>query len=283
MTQQPDGAPLAIFLSPHFDDIALSCGGMAARLSRMGARCMGVTVCAAPSPQGELLTPFAQQLHQTWESASGTTMQAINDVRREEERQALRLLGLEPMWLHVPDAIYRHNPQGEYFYRSDEELFGKVAPEERRGLVPRIAQEVRRIARESGAKGHVRVFAPLAAGNHVDHQLVYWAARSLPPRYGVLFYEDYPYVAKEGVLEDRIGVIGEPALQLMQPRLVPIAEQIWVKIGAIARYKSQLGVLFGSSEAMPRYVRSYAQAVGNWGGAQYAERFWYMPPIYAIS
>jgi hypothetical protein len=52
---------------------------------------------------------------------------------------------------------------------------------------------------ESGARGRVRVFAPLAIGNHVDHQLVFWAARSLPPRYGALFYEDYPYAARKGL------------------------------------------------------------------------------------
>jgi LmbE family N-acetylglucosaminyl deacetylase len=51
-----------------------------------------------------------------------------------------------------------------------------------------------------------------------------------------------------------------------QPRLVPISEQIGVKIAAITRYRSQLGVLFGSSEAMPKVVRAYSQAVGAWGG-----------------
>ena len=96
--------PLAIFLSPHFDDIALSCGGMAARLSRMGARCLGVTVFAAPAPDGGVLSPFAEELHGKWRGASGQTIAAINEVRREEERAALRLLGLEPVWLDFPDA-----------------------------------------------------------------------------------------------------------------------------------------------------------------------------------
>lgn len=271
---------LAIFLSPHFDDIALSCGGMAARLSRAGAKCLGVTVCAAPAPTGEPLSPFALQLHDIWESASSTTVRAINDVRREEERQALRLLGIGPVWLDVPDAIYRRGSDGRHPYASEDALFGKVAPEERQILVPRITNEIRRIAMESGARGRVRVFAPLAIGNHVDHQLVFWAARSLPPRYGVLFYEDYPYAAREGALQRRFDMlkrVGE-----WQPRLVPISEQIGVKIAAITRYRSQLGVLFGSSEAMPKVVRAYSQAVGAWGGVPYAERFWYAPPVYTV-
>lgn len=274
--------PLAIFLSPHFDDIALSCGGMAARLSKMGARCLGVTVCAAPAPEGFPLSAFAQSLHQLWESASGTTVRAVNDVRREEERQALRLLGLEPIWLDVPDAIYRRGSQGEYFYDSEVTLFGKVAREERRTLVPRIAGEIRRIAMESGARGRVRVFAPLGVGNHVDHQLVFWAARSLPPRYGVLFYEDYPYAAREGALQARLNVLDRVLQAHWQPRIVPISEQIGIKIAAITRYKSQLGVLFGSGEAMPSAVRAYSQAVGASAGVGYAERFWRAPAVYTI-
>lgn len=261
---------LAIFLSPHFDDIALSCGGTAARLASMGARCVGLTVFAAPSPEGVVLSPFAQGLHDLWESEGGGGAVAINDVRREEERGAMRLLGLETTWLPLLDAPYRRGSAGNYLYTSNEELFGRVAPEERRLLAPQIAAEIRRVAQESGARGRVRVFAPLGVGHHVDHQLVFWAARHLPPRYGVLFYEDYPYAGKEGALRARLEELGLGA----QARLTPIPDLIGVKIAAISRYKSQLGVLFGSSEAMPKAVRAYAQSVGG----DYTERFWHIPP-----
>jgi LmbE family N-acetylglucosaminyl deacetylase len=185
---------------------------------------------------------------------------------------------LEPVWLDVPDAPYRHDQQGRYFYMADAELFGKVAAEERRTLVPRITDEIRRIAEENGAKGRIRVFAPLGVGRHVDHQLVFWAARRLGPRYGVLFYEDYPYVSRPGALQTRLEELNLP----VQPRVTPIPDLIGVKIAAIARYKSQLPILFGSSEAMPAAVRAYCEAVGGAPG-HYAERFWYIPPIYTIA
>src|SRR3712207_235493 len=102
----------AIFLSPHFDDIPLSCGGTAARLARKGARCVGLVVCAAPPPAGNDLSDYASWQHQKWESAGGRAGTSINDVRREEERAAMRLLGLEPMWLDVPDAPYRRGSAG---------------------------------------------------------------------------------------------------------------------------------------------------------------------------
>jgi LmbE family N-acetylglucosaminyl deacetylase len=274
-----DKAPLVLFVSPHFDDIALSCGAIAARLSRAGARCIGVTVFAAPAAPTDDLSPFARGLHDEWERAAGTTVQAINDVRRAEEQAALRLLGVEPVWLDFPDAPYRRSAQGEAYYTSDEQLFGMVAREERRHLVPRIANELRRVVAETGTLGRVRVFAPLGVGHHVDHQLAFRAARRLGPRYGTLFYEDYPYAAKRGALETRLRELNLP----MQPRITPVDDLIGVKIAAISRYKSQLDVLFGSADAMPAAVRQYLHGVaGGAHGIEYAERVWYSPPSYVI-
>jgi LmbE family N-acetylglucosaminyl deacetylase len=125
----------------------------------------------------------------------------------------------------------------------------------------------------------VRVFAPLAVGGHVDHRLAFLAARRLGPRYGVLHYEDYPYAAREGALQARVAELNRP----MQPRITSISDEIGVKIAAIARYKSQLDVLFGSAEAMPAAVRAYAQSVaGSTGDAGYAERYWYLPASYVL-
>src|SRR6187402_1498642 len=89
----------AIFLSPHFDDIALSCGGMAARLAKTGAQCIGLTVFAVGAGEGEELSPFAQGQHAMWEAWSGAKVEAFNEARREEERLAMKLLGLQPVWL----------------------------------------------------------------------------------------------------------------------------------------------------------------------------------------
>src|SRR5258708_37111056 len=110
---------LAIFLSPHFDDIVLSCGGVAARLSRMGARCISITIFTAPAPEGETLSPFAMGMHDEWERSGGGSAKAVNEVRRDEERAAMRLLNLETVWLDLPDAPYRRGPDGRYLYTSN--------------------------------------------------------------------------------------------------------------------------------------------------------------------
>jgi LmbE family N-acetylglucosaminyl deacetylase len=276
-----DRAPLVLFVSPHFDDIALSCGAIAARLSRAGARCIGLTVFAAPAPASVELSPFAQALHGEWERAAGTSVQAINDVRRAEEEAAMRLMGLEHVWLDFPDAPYRRSAEGEAFYTSDEQLFGEVAREERHDLVPRIADEIRRVASEvDGARGRVRVYAPLGVGTHVDHQITFRAARRLGPRFGTLFYEDYPYAGRPGALEARLRRLNLP----MQPRITPVDDLMGVKIAAISRYKSQLDVLFGSAEEMPKALRQYSRWVaGGAPGFEYAERVWHTRPSYVIA
>lgn len=252
---------------------------MAARLSRTGALCVGLTVCAAPPPTGTL-SHYAAGMHARWEASSAGEGLTINEVRKAEERQAMRTLGLQAEWLDVPDAPYRQSSSGKHFYNSDEELLGRVAAEERHELVPRITEEIVRMSTRMGARGRVRVFAPLGVGRHVDHQLVFWAARRLGPRYGVLFYEDYPYASREGALQARLE---ELHLTAQQPRVVAISELIGVKIAAIARYKSQLDVLFGSAGAMPQAVRAYCASVAAASdGVQYAERFWYIPPAYTV-
>jgi LmbE family N-acetylglucosaminyl deacetylase len=271
--------PLAIFLSPHFDDISLSCGGVAARLSRMGARCLGFTVFTAPVPEGVLLSPFAAAMHDDWERSNGTSVKAVNEVRRDEERAAMRLLGLESVWLDLPDAPYRQGSHANYLYTDNSQLMGVPAREEKRTLVPLIAGRISRVAAEAGARGRVRVFAPLGIGHHVDHQLVFLAARRLGPRYGVLFYEDFPYASRPGALDTRLAELDGS----MQPRLMPITDLIGIKIAAIARYKSQLASLFGDSEDMPAFVRAYFRSVaGDASPEQYAERLWSIPSSYRL-
>lgn len=277
--------PLTLFLSPHFDDIPLSCGGIAARLSRMGAHCIGITVFAAPHTEGMSLSAFAQNMHNDWESAAGMTMDAINGVRRREEEAAMRLLGLQHEWLDFQDAPYRRGKGGSYLYTSNDELMGVPAPEERVTLAAEIAATVREISRRAeeqlGARGHVRVFAPLGIGGHVDHQLVFRAARRLGPRFGVLYYEDFPYVTRPNALMSRLQSLGLPA----KSRVTPITDLIGVKIAAIARYKSQLGGLFDNPEAMPKAVRDYTGGVAaeaGWPPGEYAEQVWQLPSVYSV-
>lgn len=281
-----DPDTLILFLSPHFDDIPLSCGGIAARLAGVGAHCIGITVFAAPHDPDLPLSAFAQKMHNDWERSDGMSALAINAVRRREEEAAMRLLGLHHEWLDFMDAPYRRLTNGDYVYTSDVQLFGPPpAAEERRLLTKAIADKVRDVSDKAqarlGVSGRVRVYAPLGVGGHVDHQLVFSAARRLGPRYSVLYYEDWPYASRDGALMARLNNLKLHA----RPRVTPITDLIGLKIASIARYKSQLDVLFGSADAMPEAVRKYTGTVAQqagWPNGEYAERAWQLPPVYSL-
>ena len=72
-----------IYLSPHFDDAVLSCGGLIWEQVRRGERVEIWTVCAGAIPPGPL-SPFAAELHARW----GTGMASVEARRAEAEREA---------------------------------------------------------------------------------------------------------------------------------------------------------------------------------------------------
>src|SRR5438046_10721237 len=77
--------PKSVYLSPHFDDMVLSCGGWAAReLASAGRRGLCITVFAAPPPGP--LHDFARSLHEQWGEPEPA---AANAMRRKEDETAL--------------------------------------------------------------------------------------------------------------------------------------------------------------------------------------------------
>src|SRR3954454_9837392 len=85
----------AIFLSPHYDDVALSCGGTVARLAENGQTPVIVTIFAG-AILDELLTEFATWKHARW------GIEHVDDVqaqRQAEDLAAGAMLGCRMRWL----------------------------------------------------------------------------------------------------------------------------------------------------------------------------------------
>lgn len=249
----------ALYLSPHLDDAVLSCGGLIRRQATSGTPVLVITVFAG-EPQHAELSAYAAQMHSRWGNATHPTT-----VRREEDRRATDQLGAEYLHLAYADAIYRVSDDS-FLYSSDQELFGPIHPSEAT-LVPRLAETVVGLR----ASQDVTVYAPLAVGNHVDHQLVRDALLSLQARSSqIVFYEDYPYVDKPGALTDALTTLGtqewKSELQLLDE------ECLKAKIAAIAAYQSQMATLFEGERAMAVRVREYSRAVCPEQG--FAERYW---------
>jgi LmbE family N-acetylglucosaminyl deacetylase len=261
-----DPAVTAVYVSPHFDDIALSCGGWAAAASAAGRRGLGVTIFAGPPPGP--LHAYARRLHTRWGAPDPA---AGNRLRRVEDAAALARLGLDPLWLPFPDAVYRPVP-----YDSHAAIFGEVAAGEWTALLPAILAALRETLTARGVAPPTPLYVPLGVGHHVDHQLTHAAGLALwRAGWPVWFYEDYPYAAQPGVVAAavaRLAAAVAPARPI--PDLRDITATLPEKIAAITAYASQMSSLFPSLDAVPAAVRAYAAEVGAAAGLAGAERYW---------
>ncbi len=247
----------ALYLSPHFDDAVLSCGGQIAGQTTRGERVLIITV-AAGEPQTENYSFFAEYQHHVWDLSAAEVVAA----RRAEDARAVAHVGAELQTWSLPDAIYRLDPEsGEPLYTSNETLFGPLS----RAEAPLVAALARQIAAAPPAR---RVYAPLAIGNHVDHQLVRAAAEQAfaeRPRAALFYYEDYPYVQRQ---PDALAALLQPP-EAWAYAVRPLSEAaVEARIEAIAAYQSQLSMLFNGAETMARLVREQIAATGG-------ERYWY--------
>lgn len=248
----------SLFVQPHFDDVALSCGGTAARTARDGQQPAIVTVFASEIVDA-MVGDFAAWKHERWRLDDPD---AVLRVRREEDARAAAVLGCRLRWLGLPDAIYRGDR-----YTSDRELYGPVREEE--GELARfLADELASLPEWRDGN---RVFVPLAVGSHVDHQLVFEAGACLARRgVEVLAYEDLPYAihTPQGVAA-RLAQVGH---RLGPERQLAIEASEPAKLAAVGCYETQLPVIFRFTGDWQAALRSHARQVSASRGA--VERFW---------
>lgn len=248
-----------IYISPHLDDAALSCGGAIARHIANNQRVLVVTICTAAPPADAAFSPFVTQMHAAW----GLEPHEAVTARLQEDIAALECLGADGLWLGLEDAIYRLPT----VYTSNETLFAAVAPGDPLGgeLSARLDELVQRCP-------EAMFYAPLGVGQHVDHQVAYAAAMELS-RTGiaVAFYEDFPYVAAPGALEQRLAQLGGSGAFV--PSVLNIDATLARKISSIEAYASQIDHVFGDIQQMTRQVTMYAEELRPDIGT-YGERLW---------
>ena len=238
-----------IYLSPHFDDVAFSCGGLIWEQVEAGHTVSVWTVCAGEPPPGPI-SPYAQSLHERW----GTGQEAVA-VRRAEDLLSSGRMGASSQNFSIPDAIYRRSPvDDEYLYTSDAELFIEL-----RRVESQMVESLRDELNQSLPQDFELV-CPLALGGHVDHRLVRSAAEGL----GVpmWYYADYPYTSSP---EDDL----DEHDQGMLPRLYPVSErglEIWQH--AVAAHSSQISTFWSSTDEMRDAIQAYWKPVKG-------TRLWY--------
>jgi LmbE family N-acetylglucosaminyl deacetylase len=256
-----------VYLSPHFDDIALSCGGLVWSQAQAGDQVSVWTVCAGKTPpdllkKSESLSPFAASLHQRWQVG-----QEAVEIRRREDSASCQTMGAAHRHLPLPDCIYRQagrdywatrrraakaQASAPFLYDSEQALFGSLHHAEQ----PLVEQLGRFLAQE--VPEQAQVVCPLALGGHVDHRLARAAAEQSGRR--LLYYADYPYVLQQiETLDTLQGAGWKKHLTLLSPE----ALQAWQ--ASIASHASQISTFWPNLEVMAQEIDRYGGLLG--GGA----------------
>jgi LmbE family N-acetylglucosaminyl deacetylase len=280
-----------VFVSPHPDDAALSCGGLIARLRDGGETVTILTVYSGPGTLARL-TPYQRVAlgfgsREKWQldddadlaeaapanagAAAGATPtpEQVMAVRRAEDESFVRFVGASVVFLNLPDAVFRG-------YEGDVELLGEPRPDD-----PPPIEGLR--AALAGLAPDA-LYVPFAIGGHVDHRGARRAAMALLAEPGspyldrALFYEDFPYALKTGFerpeqLDPEI-LPSLPAGVALTPEYVEITDLLDRKLAGLRAYESQLGRLFGGDNPMASDVREHATRVGELGGIGPSERYW---------
>lgn len=243
-----------VFVSPHLDDVVLSCGGAVAKAARTGVPTV-VTVFAG-LPDGEA-SDFARFQHERWKLPDDNVVAS----RRDEDVRAIKALGenVSIEWLDYLDAIYR-----DPGYASDEALFGQPLACDLR-LAEQVYQHLRRYPTST-------YVLPLGVGNHVDHQIVREAgAMLLRDGSEVWTYAEIPYALDEASMAVALTHVDHH--DPIQIRLDDDALER--KLNAVGEYASQLPVLFRDRGDARDEIEAFARRQGN---GEPVETLWRLKP-----
>ena len=229
----PDDQGKALVLSPHIDDAFLSIAGCMLRAHKHNVLVLDV---------------FGKStfLH----TRKAVSERGVFRIRREEERRATSIVGVDVRIWRYPTALYRS--------RCDAIGTAKDVPA---GMGESIWANVSTLMCSVGCS---RVFLPAGTGRHPDHVfLSRWVGRLSAIGFKVFLYEDMPYTA-----EHRNAVPPEvkAAPASWTQVLVDITSLVSEKKAVCRQYRSQL------DDAGVDTILSYAKSLG--GDGRYYERLY---------
>ncbi len=238
-----------IYLSPHLDDVIFSCGGLIWEQTNSGQDVEIWTIFAADAPI-DPLSLFAETLHDNW----GLEENAVK-IRREEDQKSSKIVGAAPHYLSYLDCIYRKSDSGNYYYQSDNDLFGGLDPGEV-DLITALTDDLK-----DQLPADAQIVVPLSIGNHVDHEVTRKAASRL--EIPLFFYADYPYArdadGKEILDFMRNSTDWEVEIYTVSERGI----QRWQQ--AALAYQSQLTIFWESESALMEEIKEFSSSIGGVG------------------
>lgn len=243
----------ALFLSPHLDDVAFSCGGTLAVLKALGWQVALATVFTR-----SVLQPTGFALACQTDKGLAPDVDYMR-LRRQEDEDFAAMMRVDRMiWAGLMEAPHRG-------YGSPAELFQPPREDDAIGdrMVERLAPLMERLRPEL-------VLVPQCLGNHVDHVQV----TRLLPRLGVkeertLWYRDTPYAVRQPTARPDASLPGEA-----RPLVVDVRNELSRKVAGCQFYRTQVGFQFGGNDAVGPTLEAFHQREAEaHGGTGRAETF----------
>lgn len=268
-----------LYISPHFDDVSLSCGGQIFRYGAIGDSVLVVTITGGEPPAGPH-SATVESLHRRWADSLGESPEAMVAQRRAEDWEAFGILRADVFHLPFLDCVYRARPDGAPLYPGPMDMFGAMIAEDE-GVIDFLAAALVELP-EAG-----RVYLPLGVGGHIDHG----ATRRAGERAfkGFVYYEDYPYTMIPGALEKVLPPAARGEWEAETHWLTEAA--LAAKIESVSAYRSQLSSFFAGPDDLAAKLReegarvmAAARADGEnipvWATA--GERTWRRRPAFTL-
>lgn len=236
-----------IFLSPHFDDVVLSAGGLVWELTKTGDRVEIWTICAGDPPSNKPLSDYAKMLHTFWELGD----EDVPYKRSLEDAASCQVLRAGSRRYTVPDCIYRYLPgTDEPIIKIPEEINQLLGPDEAY-LIPPVTDFLRKNLPDG-----CELVIPFTIGQHRDHVLTRIAAEGLC--LPLWHYVDYPYIIQKDY--DLAEWIPPQAEQFSIP-LSPDGLKAWQD--GVATHKSQLVFFWPDVPGMRVGIEAYSKSGGG--------------------
>ena len=230
------------FVSPHFDDAALSAGGLMAHLAKSG---VPITVATIFTKSDEPATLSAKKFLRL--SGFDGDAASLFRARTEEDMKAFSILGIKPVHLGFVDALWRKIPSPNLV----QKILGGLLPEfvhvypiyrllvASNKISPRDRETKKEITSVlsglAGTGNRFFVFCPLGLSSHVDHILTRDAClMAFGER--VILWSDFPYNIRSAAKPKEIAKIGTFAFEWK--------ENFSEKRKMIEAYRSQVSGLF---------------------------------------
>ncbi|WML35844.1 PIG-L family deacetylase [Clostridium sp. OS1-26] len=237
-----------LFLSPHLDDVILSCGMYIHKLIQNNSKVIIATVFSG-SIEPQYLSPLAKWFHSTCKLGNNAMM-----VRRLEDKNASKFVKADSIHLNLHECLYRRNANGSPRYLRESNIYNANLNKEKDTI-----NKVNLVLKDKFKLNNFeRIYIPLGIGRHIDHLILRKAVETLCTQVDknikkINYYEDIPYACSNRDVNWKTELT--KGLNYYSYNINEEEFNIYIK--AISLYKSQIHMLWSNNIEMRKQLKNY--------------------------